>query len=261
LSFSSSLPFGYEKILFGLFLPLLALSSCTVVTQGKSITLDTTSSSARYFPGKALEGVRFENFTLNDSAYSVTLLPTSANLGDGYTLECSGNLVTDAKFSSSLSEDGILLFKTEEQCQLSGGSFALNVYGTIGSLSVYGGIPCTLATTAKALTVFVSGAATLKTTTPLALDALNCSIDGAASFTFDGTCTDASYAIDGTGTIDGKNLHCENVSATIDGAGSMSVYASASLKAKIDGTGTIDYYGNPASVEKNVSGLGSINSK
>jgi hypothetical protein len=254
-------PFVMKKLGFALLLPLLALSSCTVIIQMKKITLDATSSSTRYFPSKAVKGVRFENFTLNDSAYSVTLLPTSGTLGDGYSLECSGNLVKDAKFSSSLSDDGILLFKTEEECQLSGGSFALTVYGTLNSIVIDGAIPCLLSTEAKSLTISVRGAASIKTVAPLALDSLNCSIDGAASFTLAGASTEASFAIDGTGTIEAKDLHSENVSATIDGAGSMSVYASVSLKAKIDGTGTIDYYGSPASVEKNVSGLGSINSK
>jgi hypothetical protein len=258
---NAAYPFVMKNLLVGLLAPMLALSSCTVIIRTNTITLDATSTTVRYFPSKAVKKVRFENFSLNDANYSVTLLPTSSTLGDGYSLESSGNLSTDAKFSSSLSDDGVLLLKTEKVCQLTGGTFALTVYGTLNSLSIDGSIPCSLSTLATTLDISVDGAATLKTTTPLTLDSLTCTINGAASFTFSGTSQQAAYSINGSGTIDAKNLHCEKVTATIDGAGFMSVYATSSLTATIDGTGTIDYYGNPSVIDKKVTGLGSVNPK
>ena len=51
------------------------------------------------------------------------------------------------------------------------------------------------------------------------------------------------------------------LAASCNGAGSISVYASERLDASVSGIGSIDYSGNPATVNRSVSGLGKISQK
>lgn len=63
---------------------------------------------------------------------------------------------------------------------------------------------------------------------------------------------------DGSGTLNLRDLLAENVSVVISGAADAAVHARRSLRVDIDGAGDVTYYGNPAQVEKNISGAGDV---
>jgi len=65
----------------------------------------------------------------------------------------------------------------------------------------------------------------------------------------------------GVGQVDTKALHAERVDVNFEGVGSVSVYASDLLNAVAKGMGSLDYYGKPKTVNKSVSGIGSVNAR
>jgi hypothetical protein len=109
------------------------------------------------------------------------------------------------------------------------------------------------------LKVSVSGAGTL-TISNLAAGRLDCNLSGAGTIRASGAADDLKLRISGVGSFEGGELHSQAADAGISGAGSAKLWVERSLEAQISGTGSINYYGAPATVTKHVSGLGSINS-
>lgn len=86
-------------------------------------------------------------------------------------------------------------------------------------------------------------------------------INGAGSLAASGRVSGIDISVTGAAGVNTSNLIAETVSVTITGAGNANVHASESLGATINGTGTIQYTGDPANVSQNVSGIGVIKKK
>lgn len=86
-------------------------------------------------------------------------------------------------------------------------------------------------------------------------------LSGAGHVYLDGFVDRFSTEISGAGGIDAKNLKAEDVIVSVSGAASASVFAKESLDASVSGVGSIDYFGDPAKIRTNVSGIGSITRK
>jgi len=67
-----------------------------------------------------------------------------------------------------------------------------------------------------------------------------------------------SASIRGSGNIDFTNLRAREAVVSISGSGDITIFASHALDASIRGSGNISYLGNPANVERSVSGSGEI---
>jgi hypothetical protein len=65
----------------------------------------------------------------------------------------------------------------------------------------------------------------------------------------------------GVGEVDTRALHAERVDVNFEGVGNVSVHASDLLNAVAKGMGSLNYYGNPKTVNKSVSGIGSVNAR
>jgi len=65
----------------------------------------------------------------------------------------------------------------------------------------------------------------------------------------------------GVGQVDTQALHAERVDVNFEGVGSVSVYASDLLNAVAKGMGSLNYYGKPKTVNKSVSGIGSVTAR
>ena len=65
----------------------------------------------------------------------------------------------------------------------------------------------------------------------------------------------------GAGNVSAGDLKAKDVDVTMSGAGNANVYASNKLDATISGAGSVTYAGDPPTVNKNVSGIGSIAKK
>lgn len=97
-----------------------------------------------------------------------------------------------------------------------------------------------------------------KATMDIEVDELVASISGAGSFNLSGTANYAKISVDGAGKIDGEDLRCRDVVASVDGVGSITIYASESIDGNVSGVGKIRFAGNPKTQKLNSDGIGSV---
>ena len=84
---------------------------------------------------------------------------------------------------------------------------------------------------------------------------------GAASFDAAGKAKSVTISSTGAGRIDASRLTAEKAKVDISGAASVDVYASDQLDVNVSGVGSVTYGGNPKSVNKSISGIGTVNPK
>ena len=84
---------------------------------------------------------------------------------------------------------------------------------------------------------------------------------GAASVNASGKAKSLTISSTGAGDVDTSRLQAANAKVSVSGAASINVFASEQLDVSVSGVGSVNYSGNPKTVNKNVSGLGSVNSK
>jgi hypothetical protein len=92
-------------------------------------------------------------------------------------------------------------------------------------------------------------------------DALKISVQGASKLSASGETGALDINLSGASSIDARELRAQRVVAVTNGAGSISVHALDALDATVNGVGTIDYYGDPKTVNPKVNGFGKINKK
>jgi hypothetical protein len=110
--------------------------------------------------------------------------------------------------------------------------------------------------TGNAITLGLSGASNANLNVDV--KKLDIEASGASEIELKGKATD--FSVDGSGStsVSAFQLMTENTSIDISGAGDAEVFASKSLKADLSGAGSVQYKGNPATVNKEVSGAGSV---
>jgi hypothetical protein len=111
-----------------------------------------------------------------------------------------------------------------------------------------------------ALDVVLNGAGNISAS-GLQLGHLDVELNGAGSFEVSGKITDQTVTLGGAGSYQAKDLESTSAKVTLSGAGSATLWVTGSLDAKLSGVGSLDYYGSPAKVSQDISGLGSINDK
>ena len=84
---------------------------------------------------------------------------------------------------------------------------------------------------------------------------------GAAKIDATGKAKSVNISSTGAGKIDTSGLITEKASVNVTGAASVDVYASEQLDVTVAGAGSVQYTGNPKTVNKHVSGIGRVSSK
>ena len=92
-------------------------------------------------------------------------------------------------------------------------------------------------------------------------DNLKIESTGAASVRAVGKVKNATISSMGAGDIDATRLQAEKARVTVAGAASVNVYVTEQLDVSVSGVGSVTYGGNPKTVNKSVSGIGSVNKK
>lgn len=82
--------------------------------------------------------------------------------------------------------------------------------------------------------------------------------EGVGKLVASGKSTNLRLNAKGVGMVDAKQLVAEQVSATLDGVGSVDVHAKNQLSASVHGIGSLTYYGKPKTISKTADGIGSI---
>lgn len=65
-------------------------------------------------------------------------------------------------------------------------------------------------------------------------------------------------SMEGVGMVNTRELDAKHADVRLEGVGSAKVRATESLTAKVDGVGSLTYYGHPARIKKSVDGIGSV---
>ena len=90
---------------------------------------------------------------------------------------------------------------------------------------------------------------------------VNAKVNGSASLKIIGTATDLEIKVIGSGVFDGGSLISQNVEANVTGSGEALVVAKSSIKARVYGSGDIEYLGTPSTSDNKVIGCGDIEGK
>ncbi len=93
------------------------------------------------------------------------------------------------------------------------------------------------------------------------LDALDVTINGAGDLDLLGSCAKAQVTVNGAGSIDAEALRCVDAAVTINGAGSCAIYVTGTLDATVNGVGSIDYWGDPLTVNRSGGGIAAVKEK
>jgi hypothetical protein len=81
---------------------------------------------------------------------------------------------------------------------------------------------------------------------------------GAVSVSADGSATELSVDLTGASKLSASSLKTQSAIIALTGASRADISVADTLKASITGAGSLTYSGNPKSVDKNVTGAGSI---
>jgi len=84
---------------------------------------------------------------------------------------------------------------------------------------------------------------------------------GAGSMAISGQVKTFKMTAEGVGEVDSKALVANDVDIRFQGVGDVKVYAKDRLDAKVQGMGSLSYYGNPRVVNKSVAGIGSVTAR
>lgn len=105
--------------------------------------------------------------------------------------------------------------------------------------------------------LYVSGSGNIIGEKPAVMDNISASVDGSGDITMVGSANNLNLSISGSGNIDFAGVKALSANCDIDGSGDIAVNVSNSLSATINGSGDIVYYGNPT-VTKRINGSGKI---
>lgn len=83
-------------------------------------------------------------------------------------------------------------------------------------------------------------------------------VNGSGDMQLSGKATAVEVKTTGSGNFEGKDLATDNAQIYISGSGDASIFAKNSLKARIQGSGSIFYAGNPTTNDVKVIGSGKV---
>lgn len=95
-------------------------------------------------------------------------------------------------------------------------------------------------------------------TLDLKTESLSATMSGSGDMNLSGKTKDFEATISGSGDIKAYDLIADNVEATISGSADIKVTANKMLKARVSGSGDINYRGNPKKVDTKTSGSGDV---
>lgn len=147
----------------------------------------------------------------------------------------------DFKFTNGLKTDQLKMNVagsgdiTASNIQCSQG-FTANVAGS-------GDIECKQLKAAD-MDISVAGSGDLKIENALVTSA-NASVAGSGTVKISGSADKANYSVAGSGDLYASDFKVQDISASVAGSGDIKCYAVEHLKARVSGSGTIGYKGNP----------------
>lgn len=87
---------------------------------------------------------------------------------------------------------------------------------------------------------------------------LDANLNGSGNLKLEGTSNATNLKLTGSGSLSAKKLTSEKAEIFVAGSGTAKINSSKTLKARVNGSGSIFYIGNPEKVDKKVMGSGNI---
>lgn len=114
--------------------------------------------------------------------------------------------------------------------------------------------------TGERLSLYSSGMARFELK-DLQLNRMDINISGSGAAILGGSAERLTVEISGSGNLEAGDLKVQQADINISGAGQAVVWVLDALDAHISGAGNVSYYGSPATVQKELSGAGSVTKK
>lgn len=92
----------------------------------------------------------------------------------------------------------------------------------------------------------------------LEVSSLDASVTGSGELELTGKTNSLNLSVSGSGDFKGYNLEANDVNVSVTGSGEAKVFCNGHLKARVTGSGDINYKGNPKTEDSKVAGSGSI---
>lgn len=220
----------------GIFVTCLCcilLGACSATINGGGSNNSVSLSGKMGSDSRTMSGVRAVIFDM------VGNLTITQGTEEGLTVKADEKLLP---LITSTLNDGTLTLKMD-------GSFRVNLDK---------GVAIDLDLKVKHLdTLNLKGAGSVKVLT-LDVPKLTVNLSGAGSVNIAGKAMEQDITLTGTGGYDSANTESQRVTVTVMGVGSAKVRVKSVLDAAISGIGSIEYIGNPTTLNKNVSGLGHV---
>lgn len=160
-------------------------------------------------------------------------------------------------------ENGVLLIYTEKNKSINTSKKLLITvpFESISDVSLGGSGSITTKSTIKTtkFSVKLSGSGDINLT--LDVNDAEVNISGSGDVNLKGKATNYDGKLSGSGDLNTYELNAENANAVISGSGNIQLFCSNNLIARISGSGSINYKGNPKTIDTKVSGSGSISAK
>ncbi len=109
----------------------------------------------------------------------------------------------------------------------------------------------------KSLKIDLSGSGDIITDS-LYCEQFDMSISGSGTANLKGASNESKFRVAGSGDIHGYNFSVQDLETSVSGSGDIQVTVGTSLKAAVNGSGNINYRGNPENVDSKITGSGEI---
>lgn len=159
-------------------------------------------------------------------------------------------------------KDGVLIVKTKKMVSLRT-SYNKTITVTIpfqdiSSVSLAGSGDLWSKNTINADTFKASISGSGDVSLTIQANSIEASVAGSGDLTLKGNTTNLEASVAGSGDFHGFDLEADNTTVSVAGSGDADVVSRNYLKARVSGSGDIEYKGNPEIEDTKVAGSGSI---
>jgi hypothetical protein len=109
---------------------------------------------------------------------------------------------------------------------------------------------------AEKISVELSGSG--KISLEISCEVLNAEVSGSGDLDLSGQISESDMELSGSGNINSLNCSIDNCTIDVSGSGSAKLAIGSSLNASVNGSGVIEYRGNPQKVKSEINGSGKI---
>jgi len=207
---------------------------------------------------------------------SLLLSACSVTLGSTKTVKGSGVLASETRSASGFtaielagSADVAVSFGDSESVVVEAEDNILPLIETIvqgsklvirtkANTTISNSLPVRVTVTMKSLEAANLPGSGDITITGLKASSVDFDLPGSGNITADGTADTVKVNMGGSGNVQCGDLQAKSVTVTQNGSGNTTVFASENMDINFSGSGNVIYRGNPAKVNKSVTGSGSV---